>query len=158
MLDTQRTVPAARIVMNVAYCAAVLDHVADELLARVAAQQAGDPRQPAEAGEPQQRAELEEAECRDRAQQVEPASLVDEVLALRPRAGDVVGEVQQEDHADRVVVEVQELVRLGVEREHQEDHHGEGEHGQQQDEEVVGVAVLAHDRLFGAHPCHPSSL
>ena len=90
--------------------AAVVEHVPDERVALLAAHQLADPGQAAQPGEPEQRGELEEAEARDRPDQVEPAALVDEVARPRPGAGDVVGEVDQEDDADRVVVDVEQLV------------------------------------------------
>ena len=56
-----------------------------QLLAVLPTEQLADPGEPAQAGEPEQRGELEDAEGRDRAQQVEPSALADEVRPLRPR-------------------------------------------------------------------------
>ncbi len=72
--------------MNVAYWPRFFEHVEDEVLAGLAAQQAGDPGEAAEAGEAEQRGERDEAEARDRPEQVEPAALADEVRPLRLRA------------------------------------------------------------------------
>ena len=102
--------------------------------------------------EPQRRAQLEDAKARDGSEEVEPPSLADEIGRTWPGPGDVVGEVGQEDHADRVVVEPQQDERLLIQRQEQQDHDHEGEHGQHEDEQVVGVAVGAHHGLIRAHP------
>ena len=56
--------------------AAVLEHVDDQVLAGLAAEQPGDPGQPAEAGESEQCRDPKEAEGRDGPEQVEPAARV----------------------------------------------------------------------------------
>ena len=151
MLATDSTIPAEQDRDERRVRAAVVEDVLDELLAVLAAQEAGDPREAAEAGEPEQRGEREEAERRDRAEQVQPATPADEVRALRLRSEEVDREVEQEDHADRVVVDRDELPRAVVQREEGQDHQGEREDGQDQDEDVVGVAVLAERRCGDSH-------
>ena len=124
------------------------------------AQQAADPCQPAQAGQAEERGQLEEAEARDRPEEVEPAPPADEVGALRLRAEEVVREVDEEDDADGVVVGVDEEARLFVERQEEQDHQDQRIDRQDQDEDVVGVAVLAQHRRrrLGGHDGSPSSI
>ena len=55
-------------------------------------------------------------------------------------------EVDEEDDADEVVVDRQELVRACVERQDHEHHDPERQDRQDQDEDLVGVAALAKAR------------
>ena len=97
--------------MNAAYCPRFFEHVRDEPLLVLASQQTRDAGEPAQSCKPEQSGEPEYPECRDRPDQVQPPALVDEEVALRWRAAEVEGEVDQEDDADEVVVDEQDLVR-----------------------------------------------
>ena len=72
----------------------------------------------------------------------------DEVGPLRLRAGDVHGEVDQEDDADDVVVHEQQIVFGVGHRQEQQDHDRQREDRQDEDEDVVRVAVLAEHRCL----------
>ena len=104
--------------------------------------------QAAQPGETQQRREPEHPQRRDRAEEVQPASPVDPVRTLRLGARDVDREVDEEHDADQVVVEQQGLDRRFVQRQQQRDHDGQRQDGQDQDEDVVGVAVLRQCRVL----------
>ncbi len=127
------------------------DHVPDQLPAVVAPKQAGHPRQSADARQAEQRREFEEPEGRDRAKEVEPSTLVDEVLTARMGSGQRVREVAQEDHADDEVIALQQLPRLRVERQQEQHHDHERKQREDEDEQVVGITVLAHGHLLSVH-------
>jgi hypothetical protein len=130
-----------------------LDDVLDQFLLTLAAQEPGDAREPAQPGEPEQRGETQDPEAGDRAQQVEPATALDEVVAPGVRPREVDREVEQEHRADRVVIDLEDGQRGLVEGQQQQPHDPERQDRQDEDEDVVGVAVLSHGRcLFLAHP------
>ena len=89
MLATESTIPASRMVMNVAYWLRFCSTSRTRSLPAWPREEAGDPGQPAEAREPQQRTQLEDPHRRDRSEQIEPAALADEVAAPRARAHEV---------------------------------------------------------------------
>ena len=96
--------------------AAVLDYVINELALPLAAQHFHDARQATESGEAQESCDAEDAQAGDRAQEIEPAALVDEVFASRTRPSQVVDKVREEHDADQVVVNGQRIDRGRAQR------------------------------------------
>lgn len=75
---------------------AVPDHVLNQLLLVLPAQDTRDPCQPAQPRQAKQRRELEEPKARNRTEQVQPSTLLDEVVGPRPRPAQVQREIDQE--------------------------------------------------------------
>ena len=104
MLESDRTINAERIGDEHRILAAVADDVAQELAPRLATQRLAGAQKAGQPGKPQQTRERQARDCRNRADQVQPTRLADEVLTARPRDCQVVGEVDEEDDAREIVI------------------------------------------------------
>jgi hypothetical protein len=107
-----------------------------------ASHQARDAGQSAQAREAEQGGVLEHgSQRRDRAEQIEPALAFDEVVRLRIRSPQTDREVDQKDDTDQVVVELEQTESGVAERQHHHDHHDQRHDRENEDEQLVGVAL-----------------